>query len=680
MIFRPQVAQSGLLTQLKRTLKDVIATIRTKFHSRVRQYSVGTMVAACLISCLPTEALAGCGRWDIGCKFREAISRIRQARIEEELRRRAEEAARQAAEIARQAAEEARKAAEALARLAQDNGINPKLEARGIKMFEAKCLSRTDGRTFFYKGGCFNLIERGQIAEHEGFINDIEDELGEYLFTRTLEEWIKKAVPKLTGISGAGETDFVTFFSQFKSLGNRKLNQQLTDDYKYYIDSAINTGGELHNLIYGRQQKLIPNDGDLMPIKFATVIPRIGKADISSNFYDSLIPPPPSIDRYKTIPAVIAGYSVPIQLAVIGRRPVYGVPASAQVRIGFPLAYGGVVMPRNDPTKAPTRSLWNSVGDQGWGANGKDQEGYFFVTVQLEAGLGIAPMDGPDAFSAFDLAGEFTTVLKCPVKLGDCQVRNISVQGAVDISLDAFRSLRALMKAFNNTAVRMGLRAAEPAIEDVAEVALGRGPSEAMFATMNMILQEDATEIALEGSQSVVQTAEGELIDPMGVYNLNSNDFFGRTIEPDFRPSATPVDVSNVVRARGSCGGFAKDRYNWVDSAIGFEGVVSQGVSVTCYVKRPLVEFALGVSWINPDVFEKTFIPGYKIHSDSSPDVLNALLVVANSSGVDLNYGDADNPEAQSITLRARAFPHAYTGLQWPLTTNGGKGLPFIHE
>lgn len=563
--------------------------------------------------------------------------------------------------------------------LAKNYGINPKLEAMGIKMFDAKCLLRTDGRTFLYKGGCFTSIERFQMIEHEGFINDIEDVLGEYLFTRTIEGWIKKAVPKVRGIIGEGETDFVTFYSQFKSLGNRKLNQQLTDDYKYIIDSAINTGGELHNVIYGRQQKLITIGDDLMPINFATVIPRIGKADISSNFYDSLIPPPPSPDRHKTIPAFLAGYSVPIQLAVIGRTPIYGVPVSAQVRIGFPLAYGGVVTPRSDPS-APNRFLWDSAGDQGWGANGKDQKGYFFVSVQAEAGAGIAPMAGPNAFSAFDLAGEFTTVLKCPVKLGDCQVRSISVQGALDISLDAFKIMNALRNAYKNAAVRMGLRAVEPAIEDVAEDVLGQAPSEAMFATMGMMEAENYTQISLEGLGSLVETAEGELIDPRGMYNLN----FFQTVDPEFgignSPAGNPIDVANMERERGSCGGWSKYKYNWVDRAMGYEGDVSRGVSVTCYALRPLVEFALGVSWINPDVFESTFIPGYKIHSDSSPDVLNFLLVGANSTGVDVNYGDASNPEMQSVTLRARAFPLAYTGLQWPLTTNGGKALPFIPE
>lgn len=90
-------------------------TIQIHSHSRVKQYSVGIIAAACLISLLPTEALAGCRRHDFICKAKEQANRARDAarRAEDEARRRVDDARQQAEAAAQRAEDEAKRQADA---------------------------------------------------------------------------------------------------------------------------------------------------------------------------------------------------------------------------------------------------------------------------------------------------------------------------------------------------------------------------------------------------------------------------------------------------------------------------------------------------------------------------------------------------------------------------------------
>ena len=95
--------------------------IQIHSHSRVKQYSVGIIAAACLISLLPTEALARCRSHDLICKTKEQLNRARDAarRAADNARHEFEAAARRTADETKRLADAAKATEEAAARETQ---------------------------------------------------------------------------------------------------------------------------------------------------------------------------------------------------------------------------------------------------------------------------------------------------------------------------------------------------------------------------------------------------------------------------------------------------------------------------------------------------------------------------------------------------------------------------------
>lgn len=115
-------------------------TAQVHSRAKIKKYSIGIITAASLLSVLPTEALAGCGRWDIACKIRE---RVRDAarRAADEARRQAENVRAQTEAAARRAEEESRRQAAATQALAETAAREAE-RVKAIAEAEAKKLAQ----------------------------------------------------------------------------------------------------------------------------------------------------------------------------------------------------------------------------------------------------------------------------------------------------------------------------------------------------------------------------------------------------------------------------------------------------------------------------------------------------------------------------------------------------------
>ena len=152
---------------------------------------------------------------------------------------------------------------------------------------------------------------------HEGFINDIENELGDYFFSKSIEDWLRQAMPKLPSFTNPTQmVGLDEYFHSFQRMSSGTFSQQMSPDKLKLIESAVNHGGDIHNMIYLRQKMLVPVGDDLIPMVDS------GQKTPSVSSQEIILPDELAYhDPNNSIPAYIRGYSAPFQTAGIYRFP-----------------------------------------------------------------------------------------------------------------------------------------------------------------------------------------------------------------------------------------------------------------------------------------------------------------------------------------------------------------------
>ena len=379
--------------------------------------------------------------------------------------------------------------------------------------------------------------------------------------------------------------------------------------------------------------------------------------------------------------------AAPLQVQTIaysGQNPFYIPPWTGQVRVGFPMAMHSQTF-GEDHVKTK-ESNWNLA------QNG----GYFYTTIALETGprtpdtkkIGDTTYilrDKDKGFMVPSVALEANLLLKCSTrKAGECQIQNISLQ----FNLDSALSLYPALKRFHDwwkTQVPYNSQVYKGLFTEVVEISglIGEAEPKAELGLIEMMDTKPVSgfvpevEKAFENATPVVGQITNtvnsvtEINTPYGNFNAEDAHQFSEDVDDvaganSMSTSSTRSQtIGELVAAAGkNCG----------------EKKSTKGTG--CFYDRQLVEFQIGATWLNPDVYPKAgkapvFNTRFKVDNNGSPDLIKFGVLVAAQAGAEISTVDPSDLAKWGMQFRVRMFPNGSYMLIKPLTSVAKEGIPY---